>query len=71
LSLPPSRNVKAHTGPSNLYLETWRECGLLKPSVITSWVATLAPDLTVMRIGALKGDLLRALGFRLRAALEL
>jgi mRNA-degrading endonuclease toxin of MazEF toxin-antitoxin module len=64
-------NVRAHAGPTNLQLARWRECGLLKPSVVTSWLATLAPDLILMRIGALKTGQLRAVESRLRATLEL
>jgi hypothetical protein len=43
----------------------------LKPSVVTSWLATLAPDLILMRIGALKGEQLRAVESCLCATLEL
>jgi len=43
----------------------------LKPSVVTSWLATLAPDLILMKIGALKAEQLRAVESRLRATLEL
>lgn len=64
-------NVKAQRGPTNFELARWRECGLLKPSVITSWLATLAPDLVLMRIGALKAEQVRAVESRLRATLEL
>jgi len=64
-------NVRAHTGPTNLIVTRWRDCGLLKPSVITSWLATLAPDVVLMRIGALKGKQLRALENCLRATLQL
>jgi len=64
-------NVEAHAGPTNLHLTAWRACGLLKPSVVTSWLATLAPDLVLMRIGALNGEQLRAVESRLRATLEL
>ncbi len=32
---------KVHAGPTNLRLARWQECGLLKPSVVTSWLATL------------------------------
>jgi mRNA interferase MazF len=64
-------NVKTHAGRTNLHLARWRECGLLKPSVVTSWFATLAPGLILMRIGALKGEQLRALESCLRATLEL
>ena len=52
-------NVNAHRGPTNFNLIRWRECGLLKPSVVTSWLATLAPKLILMKIGALKADQLR------------
>jgi mRNA-degrading endonuclease toxin of MazEF toxin-antitoxin module len=64
-------NVKAHAGPTNLRLTGWRACGLLKPWVVTSWLATLAPDLVLMRIGALSGEELRSVESHLRAALEL
>lgn len=63
-------NVRAHRGPPNLYFARWRELGLLKPSVITSWLATLAPELVVMKIGRFSGDDLRASESRIRAALE-
>ena len=64
-------NVKAHVGPTNLPLTEWRGCGLLKPSVVTSWLATLDPKLALMRIGALNGGQLRALDSCLRATLQL
>lgn len=64
-------NVQAHTGPTNLRLTQWRECGLLKPSVITSWLATLAPDLVLMTIGGLRGEQMRVFESRLRLTLEL
>ncbi len=64
-------NIKAHVGPTNLHLAEWRACGLLKPSVVTSWLATLDPDLALMRVGALNGGQLRALDSCLRATLQL
>ena len=64
-------NLEAHAGPTNLHLTAWRACGLLKPSVVTSWLTTLAHDLVLMRIGALNGEQLRAVESRLRATLEL
>jgi len=64
-------NIKAHAGSTNLHLTGWRQCGLLKPSVVTSWLATLAPELILMRIGALKDEQLRAVESRLRTTLEL
>jgi hypothetical protein len=38
---------------------------------VTSWLATPAPDLILMRIGALKGEQLRAVESCLCATLEL
>lgn len=64
-------NVKAHGGPTNFHLAGWRGCGLLKPSVVTSWLATLSPKLILMRIGAVEGDQLRGIEASLRAALTL
>ena len=64
-------NLKAHGGPTNLHLAGWRACGLLKPSVVTSWLATLSPDLVLIRIGALNREQLRAVESRLRATLGL
>jgi len=64
-------NVKAHVGPTNLPLTEWRACGLLKPSVVTSWLATLDPKLVLMKIGALNDMQLRALNMRLRTTLQL
>jgi len=64
-------NVSAHRGPTNLNLIRWRECGLAKPSVVTSWLATLAPDLIVLRIGALSPDQLRGVESCLSRTLEL
>ena len=57
-------NIKAHGGSTNLHLARWRECGLLKPSVVTSWLATLAPELILIRIGTLKGEQMRAVESR-------
>ncbi len=64
-------NVRAHRGPTNSHLAGWREAGLLKPSVITSWLATLSPELILMRIGALSRVQLQAVASRIRAALGL
>ncbi len=64
-------NVRAHRGATNFRLLRWRDCGLLKPSVVTSWLATLSPGLVLMRIGALPITELRAAESRIRAALEL
>lgn len=63
--------VHAHVGPTNLRLARWKEAGLLRPSVITSWLATLSPGLVLMRIGALSGDQMRSVEAAIRAALAL
>jgi mRNA interferase MazF len=64
-------NVKAHGGPTNLHLSEWRGCGLLKPSVVTSWLATLDPTLALARIGSLSPAQMREVESRLRATLQL
>jgi mRNA interferase MazF len=64
-------NVRAQRGVTNLLLVRWRESGLLKPSVVTSWLATLSPELILMRIGSLSDPDLQAVQSRIRAALEL
>ncbi len=64
-------NVRAHRGRTNLYLRRWKEAGLLKPSVVTSWLATLSPELVLMRIGNLGGPELGAVGNEIRYALDL
>lgn len=64
-------NLRAHRGATNLPLGRWRESGLLKPSVVTSWLATLSPELILMRIGTLPRLDLQAVESRVRSALEL
>ena len=64
-------NVQARNGPMDFRLIEWRKSGLLKPSVITSWLATLSPALALIRIGELSGPDLQAVAGRLRMALEL
>lgn len=64
-------NVRAHRGATNLRLVRWSESGLLKPSVVTSWLATLSPELILMRIGTIPITDLRGVESRVRAALEI
>ena len=64
-------NVQARTGPTTFRLTEWRKTGLLKPSVITCWLATLSPALVLMRIGALSAADLQAVASKLKLALEL
>lgn len=64
-------NVQARTGPTNFRVTAWRRVGLLKPSVITSWLATLSPAIVLMRIGNLSAADMQAVASRLRMALDL
>lgn len=64
-------NVGAHRGPTNFCLAGRREVGLLKPSVITSWPATLSPDPVLMKIGALSKGEWQSVASRLRTTLEI
>ncbi len=64
-------NVQARTGPMDFHLTEWRKAGLLKPSVVTCWLATLSPALVLIRIGKLSGADLQAVAGRLRMALDL
>ena len=64
-------NVQARTGPTNFPLPGWRTSGLLKPSVITSWLATLSPAIVLARIGALSAADLQIMSSKIRLALDL
>ena len=64
-------NVQARTGPTNFTLPEWRRSGLLKPSVITSWLATVSPAIILMRIGALSASDLQVMSSKIRLALDL
>ncbi len=64
-------HVAARSGPTNFHLVDWQEAGLLKPSVITSWLATLSTDVILKKIGTLTKAQLGAFESALRAALEL
>ncbi|MBI4164227.1 MAG: type II toxin-antitoxin system PemK/MazF family toxin [Acidobacteria bacterium] len=62
-------NIQARTGPTNFQLTEWRKSGLLKPSVVTCWLATLSPALVLVRIGALSGPDLQTVASKIRLAL--
>ncbi len=64
-------NVHARIGPTTFRLTEWRKTGLLKPSVITSWLATISPAIVLMRVGALSAVDLGVVASKLRLALEL
>jgi mRNA interferase MazF len=64
-------NVAAHRNATSYHLADWPAAGLKKPSVVTSWLATISPRLVQFRIGGLTARDLRAVEQRLRVALEL
>ena len=64
-------NVQTRTGPTTFRLTEWRKTGLLKPSVITSWLVTLSPAIVLMRIGALSAADMQVVASKLKLALEL
>jgi len=64
-------NVQAHHGSTNYLLARWKDAGLLKPSVITSWLATLSPAIILMKIGTLPNEEVPKFEASLRAAMAL
>jgi mRNA interferase MazF len=64
-------NVAVHRNATAFTLPGWRRAGLLKPSVVTSWLACIAPRIVVHRIGALAPSELDEVARRLRTALGL
>ena len=64
-------NLAAHQNPTAYVLPNWAEAGLQKPSVVTSWVATLSPRLVLLTVGKLTPEDLQEVERRLRTAMEL
>lgn len=64
-------NVAAHRNATSYALPDWAGAGLKKPSVVTSWLATLSPRLVQLKVGRLTAYDLREVERRLRIALEL
>jgi hypothetical protein len=64
-------NVAAHRNSTSYELPDWAAAGLKKPSVVTSWLATIAPRLVQIKIGHLTTQDLQATEKRIRTALEL
>lgn len=64
-------NVAAHRNPTSYELPNWAATGLKKPSVVTSWLATISPQLVQLTVGRLVARDLREIERRLQAALEL
>ena len=46
-------NISAHRNSTSYQLNDWTAAGLRRPSVVTSWVATIIPRLVQLRIGRL------------------
>ncbi len=64
-------NILGHRGPTNYRLTAWKKAGLLKPSVVTAWLACLSPNLVQAQVGTLPVQTMRAVDRCLRAALGL
>ena len=64
-------NVAAHRNATSYELSDWAAAGLKKPSVVTSWLATISPRLVQLRVGQLRARDLREVDQRLRTALKL
>lgn len=64
-------NVAAHRNATSYELPNWAAVGLKKPSVVTSWLATISPRLVQLKVGRLRAQDLREVEKRLRIALEL
>jgi len=64
-------NLAAHRNPTAYPLPDWSRAGLKKPSVVTSWLATLSPKLVQLAVGRLSSKDLEEMKKRLKIALEL
>ena len=64
-------NFAAHRNPTSYELLDWARAGLQKPSVVTSWLATISPRLAQFKVGSLTDRDLEGVERCLRAALEL
>ena len=64
-------NVAAHSGPASIELLGWAAAGLQRPSVVTSWLATVDPRIILMRVGRLRPGDMRDVDKCLCAALEI
>jgi Growth inhibitor len=64
-------NIAAHRNSTSYELFDWAAAGLQKPSVVTSWLATISPRLVQLRVGRLTDHDMEEVERRLRTALEL
>ncbi len=64
-------NVSAHRNATSHNLADWARAGLKRPSVVTSWLASISPRLVQFRVGRLTARDLQGVDQRLRTALEL
>ncbi len=62
-------NVGAHVNRTSYVLPDWEGVGLRKPSVVTSWLCSIAPRIVLHRIGALGDADMRQVEARLQVAL--
>lgn len=64
-------NVTAHQNATSYELPDWAGAGLKKPSVVTSWLATISPRLVQLKVGSLRAHDLQEVEKRLLIALDL
>ena len=64
-------NIPAHQNPTAYVLPDWAKAGLRKPSVVTSWLATLSPRLIQLLVGKLTPEDPQEVEKRLKAAMVL
>jgi mRNA interferase MazF len=64
-------NIAAHRNSTSYKLLDWAVAGLQKPSVVTSWLATISPQLVQFKVGRLTARDLQKVERCLRRALEL
>jgi mRNA interferase MazF len=64
-------NVVAHRNSTSYELSDWAAAGLKKPSVVTSWLATISPQLVRLRVGRLTALDLLEVEKCLKTAVEL
>lgn len=64
-------NVAAHRNPTSYELPDWTAAGLKRPSVVTSWLASISPRLVRLQLGHLDRSSMREVENRLQTAMEL
>jgi mRNA interferase MazF len=64
-------NLAIHRNAVSHELADWASAGLKRPSVVTSWLASIAPGVVVHKVGALTAAQIAEVADCLRSALDL